>query len=164
MLTKNPTSPRTQLSLCKQYSGLALLDIQKYYQAIHLGRVIDCQRHSNFKLWAQMEQTQINIPLKSAIWCYDTLPQELKYHPLVGTTLQLSSQASLQAFFTSRDSLLLPILGNPQNPPGLQSSEFKNLRHLNYDHASKFIVAGRWPSIMELTNNPRGFNRQLTTF
>lgn len=87
----------------------------------------------------------------------------------------------------SRDSPLLPILGNHQFPPGLQCSEFKTLRHSGIDHASRFMVALRWPSITELMNtlgpfqlpfwnalqlhhflhsipNPLSFTRQLTTF
>lgn len=38
---------RSQLTLPKHYGGLALSDIRKYYQAVHLGRVIDWHRHRN---------------------------------------------------------------------------------------------------------------------
>lgn len=120
-----PCFQHTQLSLAKQYGGLALPDARKYYQAIHLGRVIDCRRHSVSKLWGQSEQSQTNIPLKSALWCYDSLPQELKSHSLIRTILLHSSQASLLASLTTKNSPLSPILGHPQFSSGLQPA--KNL-------------------------------------
>lgn len=78
---KKPCIPCTQLSLPKQFGGLALPDTWKYYQEIHLRRVIDWRRHSNLKLWAQIEQNQTTIPLKGALWSYDSIPLELKSHP-----------------------------------------------------------------------------------
>lgn len=64
---KKPRLSRTLLTLPKQYGGLALPDVRRYYQAVQLGRVIDWQRHSDLKLWVQVEQCQSPIPLRRAL-------------------------------------------------------------------------------------------------
>lgn len=52
---KHPRIQRKQLMLPKEHGGLAVPDIRKYYQAIHLSRVIDWNRHIDTKLWVQIE-------------------------------------------------------------------------------------------------------------
>lgn len=88
---KKPRIPRSQLSTPKHYGGLALPDVRKYYQATHLGRVLDWSHHRDSQLWAQIEQHQTIIPLWSAIWCSDSLPAELKSHPIIGNTKTVHS-------------------------------------------------------------------------
>lgn len=48
---KRPCTPRSLLSLPKQYGGIALPDVLKYYQAVHLGCLIAWNHHSAGKLW-----------------------------------------------------------------------------------------------------------------
>lgn len=147
---KAPRIPKQQLSRPKLYGGIALPDIRKYYQAVHLGRVVDWQRHKEIKLWAQIEQHQSTIPLQTAIWCWDSLPLDLKSHPLIGNTIKQCLQATLQASLTTKESPLTPILGNPKFPPGINSRQFQTLKDSNYVGASQSVRQDKWPSIPEL--------------
>lgn len=139
------------------------------------------------KLWVQIEQALSDIPLKSALWCYDSLSPSLKSHPLLGTTLRHGSQVTMHSSLTSSNSPLFLILGHPNFTPGLHSVEFDILRGSGADHAAKFVIAGRWPTLSELTEvtgkyqlpfwkavqlhhflrsipGPQAFSRPLTTF
>ena len=55
---KNPRIQRKQLMNTKRQGGLGVPDIRKYYYATHLNRLIDWNRHSDTKLWVQIEQAQ----------------------------------------------------------------------------------------------------------
>lgn len=93
----------------------------------------------------------------------------------------------MQTSLTSGKSLLTPILGHPKFTSGLQTTEYTTLRNTGLEYASKFVTAGQWPSISELTAttgnyqlsfwkvaqlhhflhsvpDPQDFSRQLTTF
>lgn len=113
------TSSRTLLTLPKCYGGLALPDIWRYYQAVQLGRVIDWQRHSDLRLWAQIEQHQSPITLRGALWCWDFVPLDINSHPLIGNTLKQCLHAITHAEQTTKTSPLTLIIGNPEFLPGL---------------------------------------------
>lgn len=70
---KKPRLRRDLLLLPKQNGRLALPDIKQYYQATHLGRVLDWRRNKTSKLWVNLEQSQTTVPLGSALWCYGAL-------------------------------------------------------------------------------------------
>lgn len=80
------------LVLPKQSGGLALPDVRAYYQAVHLGRLIDWCRHHETKLWTQLEQNQSIVPLRRAPWCCPAVPIEIKRHPLIGNTLEICAR------------------------------------------------------------------------
>lgn len=143
---KKTCLPRHLLSLPKQYGGLALPDIRKYYQTIHLGSIIDWCRLRCSKLWVQMEQAQTDILLMGALWCYGHLLPS-KSHPLLGTTLRISSHVSMQNSLSSSDSPLFPFMGNPRFSPGLDPHTIWTLQQLGRVQASHFLVGGLWPSI-----------------
>lgn len=82
---------RSQLTLPKQLGGLAVPDVHKYYQAVNLGRLVDWNRHRTLKLWIQLKQGQSSVPLNRAPWCYNSLPNEVKSHPLLGQTTKVCS-------------------------------------------------------------------------
>lgn len=134
-----------------------------------------------------MEQHQTQIPLHSAMWCYDSLPSELKAHPFIGNTIKQCLQATLQTSLTTTDSPLTPILGNPKFPPGIGPGPFQTLRDSNCVRAPQFVKHDRWPSIVELMDptgpftltfwnavqihhflqtiaNPQSYTRPLTSF
>lgn len=67
---KQSCLPHSQLSLHKQYGGLAIPDGLKYNQATYLSRFLDWRHHAEVKLWAQIEQAQTDIPLNGTPWCY----------------------------------------------------------------------------------------------
>lgn len=152
-----PRIRRSQMALPKHCGGLALPDVQQYYLASHLGCILDWRRNKTSKLWVQIEQSQTYIPLKSALWCYGDLPTELKSHPLMGTTLRHSHLVSIHTSLTSKNSPLFPILGHPNFELGLHRTAYPTLRISVYDHAAKFIVEGKWPSILELTDQTGTF-------
>lgn len=60
---KQPRISRSRMTIPKQYGGLAVPDVVKYYQAVHVGRVIDWCRHTEFKLWTELEQEFSVVPL-----------------------------------------------------------------------------------------------------
>lgn len=74
--------------LPKCFRGSAATDAFKYYQAAHLGRMIDWCRHTEFKPWIDIEQAS-SVPLCRASWCYAALPASLKTHPIIGPTLRM---------------------------------------------------------------------------
>lgn len=78
---KRPCLPCHQLSLPKQYWGLADPDVLPGNISTNLGRFIDWCCHYDIKLWAQIEQAQTDMPLKSALWYYEALSYALKMYP-----------------------------------------------------------------------------------
>lgn len=124
---KKPRLHRRILTLPKLNGGLAMPDLQTYYRATHLSRLIDWCRHTNTKLWTRLEQAQSEIPLHRAPWCHASLPTGITRHPLIGNTLRVCSQLIHTSPHFSRNSPLRPILGNPQFQPGLQDRKFLKL-------------------------------------
>lgn len=123
-----PRLRRNYLTLPKHYGGLALPDLKNYYKAIHLGRIIDWNRHGRNKLWIQLEQAQSEVTLKGAVWCFDRLPATLKSHPIIGTSLRVGSSTISAHTLSSESSPLYPILGNPAFPPGMERLGFETLK------------------------------------
>lgn len=52
----------------------------------------------------------------------------------------------------TKTSSLYPILGHPNFTPGLQHTEYANLRELGWEQASRFVTSGRWVLLAELTD------------
>lgn len=152
-----PRLKRCYLTLPKHYGGLALPDAKHYYQAVHLGRIIDWNRHDKTKLWIQVENHQVNIPLKGAIWCYDKLPRDMTSHPNIGATLSVGLNILKNTSLTSKQSPLFPILGNPAFEPGLDYSNYETLWESGKDCASHYVEDDHWTSIQSLTNDNGGF-------
>lgn len=137
---RRPRLNRRQLTLPKLYGGLAVPDLRKYYNATHLTRLIDWNRHQSIKLWTQLEQTQCEIPLNRSPWCYDVLPRIIKNHPLIDVTARTCTSLFTRHRLTSLDSPLRPILGTPEFTPGYTDPIFHSLRHSNYFQASHFLL------------------------
>lgn len=151
---KKPRLHRKILSLPKRYGGLAMPELQTYYRATHLSRLIDWCRHTTTKLWTQLEQAQSAFPIHRIPWCYTVLPTDLKRHPLIGNTARVCAHLiDLSPLFT-RNSPLKPILGNPLFEPGIEG-RFRELREVGIYQASHFSVGGRWKTITELSD-PEG--------
>lgn len=55
---RHPRIRRSLLTLPKQYGGLAISDLHKYYQAAHLSRMIDWCQLGDLKTWPSLEQAQ----------------------------------------------------------------------------------------------------------
>lgn len=106
---------------------VAASDAFKYYHATHLGRVIDWCRHTELKLWTDLEQQFDTVPLCRAPWCYAVLPVPLKTCPTIGPTLQIASRICRNSKHSSIQSPLFPILGNSSFLPGMETGVFNNL-------------------------------------
>lgn len=152
-----PRLKRRYMTLPKHCGGLALPDAKQYYQAVHLGRIIDWSRHGKAKLWVQVEDHQTKVPLKGAIWCYDQLPRDMTLHPTIGATLYVGSGILKTTSLTSRQSPLLPILGNPAFKPGLDYLEYETLWNTGKDCATHYVEDDQWASIQSLTNDNGDF-------
>lgn len=84
---KSPRISRRVMTIPKCYGRVAVPDVFKYYQAAHMGRLVDWCRHGEFKQWVDMEQQLSPVPLRRAPWCYNELPPTLRKHPIIGPTL-----------------------------------------------------------------------------
>lgn len=153
---KRPRLPNKLLILPKSSGGLALPNIRAYYQAVHLGRLIDWRRHQETKLWSQMEQSHTTIPLGGTPWCYQGLPTELKRHPLIGNTARICANLISKTTISSPNSPLYPIIGNPLFTPGLQDGIFRKLGEAGIHSASHFSSGGHWKTYSELSNPTGG--------
>lgn len=131
---------------------MALPDIRAYHQALHLGRLIDWRRHKETKLWTQLEQSLTTIPLGGTPWCYQSLPIELKRHPLIGNTARICAKLISNPNISSRNSPLYPIIGHPLFTPGLQDRVFQKLGETGIHMASHFSSGGRWRTYEELSD------------
>lgn len=149
---RRPRISHKLLVLPKQHGGLAVPDVRMYYKAIHLGRLIDWRRHQESKLWTQIEQTQCEIHLNRAPWCYTCLPTDIKQHPLIGNTSKICAQIISKSPLSSSNSPLYPILENPRFLPGVEDVVFRRLGETGRFQASHFSVAGRWYTIAELSD------------
>lgn len=175
-----------QLMLHKRYRGLAVPDVRKYYQVIHLSRLINWNRHTDLKLWVRIEQGQSIVPLGRASWCFASLPREVKKHPLIGHKARLCSTLLTLTPILSTTSPLFPILGNPlfhetawgcfSKPMELRprtSLSFHNLRGM-VDYFAVSWPNGQLPpgflehspvySFCSIPPAPRHFDRPLTSF
>lgn len=123
---KKPWLRRSQLILPKRQGGLAVPDIREYYQAIHLSRVVDWNRHIDFKLWVQMEYPQSSVLLGRASWCLAHISKELIKHLLIGNTLKICAIMLPIIGIIPETSPLYPILGNSLFPPEIEDRAFKH--------------------------------------
>lgn len=71
------------MTMPNQYGGVVVPDMQKYYQAADMGRLIDWCRHVDLKLWSNIQQSQSMVPWCRAVWCFADLSPALKKHPIV---------------------------------------------------------------------------------
>lgn len=153
-----PRLPRRYLTLPKHHGGLALPDLRNYYLAVHLGRIIDWNRHYKNKLWTQLEQAQTEVLLKGALWCYDNISPKLKAHPIIGTTLSTYSKTIISSSLSNKDSPLLLLLGNPAFPPGLGKSEYRTLAQVGHVCTSHFLEGDKWPPLTGINDRGRSLS------
>lgn len=120
-----------------------------------MARLINWCRHASFKIWPKIEQSQCEIPLHRAVWCFGDLSPVLKKHPTLGPTLRICSRICFTTQLLSVNSPLYPIVGNPRFPPGLQEGPFRKLLDWQCYQASHFIqtINGTWPSLPVLTSS-----------
>lgn len=121
------------------------------FSVLFLGRIIDWNRHSKSKLWTQLEQTQTEVSLKGAVWCFDQLPSALKSHPIIGATLQTGSLIMRTISSLLKTPLFSQYWATQRSPLDLHKQ--KTLLAAGRDRASHFLEDGRWPSIQSPTSD-----------
>lgn len=122
--------PRVRLQLLyltKSRGGVGLPDIKAYYRAVHLTRLVDWHCHAEAKHWVAMEEEDSGGSAKSYPWITSSLPKDLIEHPTLGNTLTLVRDAFRRSSVSPQPSPMVPIIGNPEFPPGVQSPQLKRL-------------------------------------
>lgn len=74
------------LHLTMPRGGVVLPDVQAYYGAVYLTRIVDWDCHGEVKQWVAMELGNSNETAKSWPWI-TSLPKALSDHPTLGSTL-----------------------------------------------------------------------------
>lgn len=68
----------THLTLPKYLGGIGLPDLQNYYKAVHLTRILDWNLHTSSKDWVGLEDSFSKLHLASVPWILDRhIPPEL---------------------------------------------------------------------------------------
>lgn len=127
-------------------------DMYKYYQVALVSRMIDGCRHGDLKIWPRLEQAQSRELLLRAPWCFRDLPSMTKSHPTIRPTLRICNNLFAKGKLSSRDSPLVPVLGNPQFILGLRKGSFDLLIKQGLYQALHFLRAGCRPTVQELTD------------
>lgn len=116
--------PRIKYSLlCKEkkLGGLAAPDLQKYYNAIIIARVMEWTNKSTEKRWVKIERNMSKAPLEKIIW----IPQQyrsldIKTHSLTKHALKIWDKIN-KLEECGYNSPLIPLKGTKYFPPGNES-------------------------------------------
>lgn len=89
----NGRHPRLKLALLtapKSAGGLALPNVRRYYQAVHLLRILEWSSDPSQKLWIPLESALAGGPLASLPWLTGTdSHQRAPSHPTISATLRV---------------------------------------------------------------------------
>lgn len=141
------------LTLPKKQGGIGLPDIQKFYQACHLTRVIDWNIHSEFKDWINIERTFTPIPLHILPWLNKThIPPDCKFHPLIDNTINIFQSTSRTQKISSSPGPLTPVSHNPAFPLGMESSFALFFPSHRIVRAELFFENGKFLPLTDLQN------------
>lgn len=102
----------------KALENMGLPNLQLYYSATHLTRVIDWHCHSAYKDWVQLESETVASPLHFIWWVPWASCSSLKAHPLIGNTLKIFHNMTNTHNLCTIPGPLSPLSNNPDFPPG----------------------------------------------
>lgn len=109
-----------KLVLPKSGGGIGLPDLQRYYWAVHLARVVDWRLHTRCKGWVLFEQLISAAELRLIPWFSKKYRTSLIHtHPLIGATLQAFDRACKIHAISDKDCAITPIKGNQDFHPGM---------------------------------------------
>uniref|UniRef100_A0A8C5QB56 Reverse transcriptase domain-containing protein n=1 Tax=Leptobrachium leishanense TaxID=445787 RepID=A0A8C5QB56_9ANUR len=109
-------------TLCrpKTHGGLALPNAKLYAYAVHLTRLLDWSSESPHKLWLDLEEAMLNLPLWAAPWIRPRdLPEHILPWSLPLESLRIWRRVRFSHSLTSSISPLLPLRHNPGFIPGV---------------------------------------------
>lgn len=64
----------------------------------------------------------------------------LRNHPLIGTKIKVIQRTKGAAFSSTKQSLMMPSVGNPDFPPRIQDPSFRSFLHSNIFRLKDFLV------------------------
>lgn len=121
---KKPRIKYETLLRVKESGGLGVPNLRDYYRASHIARIIDWHCHRVIKDWVKLEMDLNSIPLTFAPWIqWNSYPDDLKQHPLTGTTLKLIHELPRGTGITSALGPLTPLKDNPEFIPGMSNPQ-----------------------------------------
>lgn len=134
---KKPRIKLEALMKAKEMGGLGVPNLRDYYLASHAARIIDWHCHRDSKDWVGLEMALFSTPLSFAPWLkWSNYPDELKHHPITGTTLKLLHDLPRGKVITSALGPLTQMKDNPGFIPGLDNS------HLQSPNTDRPLLAG----------------------
>ncbi|OCT59745.1 hypothetical protein XELAEV_18000614mg [Xenopus laevis] len=168
----NNKQPRTKLSTlqrAKNEGGIGLPNFQLCHQACVLQCIIDWTYFEQSKDWITVEQTYAPQPLKLLPWLHPTHRHSLPVaHSLITYTLLTWDSIKYKVKLISKNSLLTPLLHNPDFPPGLRKGYLANWQEVQQIfHLCPTAVLPKWDQIretMELPPSEYFKYQQLTSF
>ncbi|XP_063806719.1 synaptotagmin-like protein 2 [Pseudophryne corroboree] len=122
---KRPRIKRSILTRPPQKGGFLLPDIEIYYQAILLNRVLDWTRSREIKQWVVLEGSCVQLFPEIFPWL-PTLPKLLHPHPTISPTLSFWKRTRQRSCISSVFGPLTSFLSNPTFPPGLSLGYYRN--------------------------------------
>lgn len=101
-------SPRIRtLMRPKEQGGIGLPDIRRNFYATHCARILDWNRHGDYKQWVEVEWRWSKGELLSWIWGTTSPPVWAKKHPTIWATLQVARKLEDKQKFLRIPSPLL---------------------------------------------------------
>lgn len=114
-----------KLVLPKEKGRIGLPDLQRYYWAVHMTRVVYWKVHACCKSWVNLERLITENELGPIPWVSKQyVPPKFHAHPLTGATLQAFDKVCKVHALSATDCLITPIRDNPDFPPGLPRTYF----------------------------------------
>ena len=142
---KQPRIKWDKLIIPKLLGGTGLPDVQKYYWACHLTRILDWHLHAHTKAWVELEEVSSSpaLPLIHLPWITARkIPPVTCSHPFIGATLQIFRTLCKNFHFSSVYGPLTPINFNPESSPKYSIINASDSTCFNSIRAESFFEKG----------------------
>lgn len=124
------TNPHELNGLSKCCRSLGLPDLQHYFWAVHLSRVVDWKIHERCKGWVGLGHLVSGAELRIVPSFHkEHISPSLYAHPLIGATLHAFDRACTGYTLFFKECSITPLRGNPTFVPGL----------------ARIFLAAEWP-------------------
>lgn len=116
-----------KLVLPKAHWGIGLSDLQRYYWAVHLTRIVDWKVHIQCKDWVIIENLIYNFNSCYVRWLSRVYisPTTLT-HPLIGIIFHEFKRPCAAHTVSAKLCPITSVRGNPDFPPGLSRAFVKS--------------------------------------
>ncbi|KAM8977104.1 adhesion G-protein coupled receptor G2 [Pelodytes ibericus] len=151
--SKGPRLGYQYLVRNKDRGGLGLPDVESYYKATLLSRIVEWSIPAK-KLWVSLEQRSLNVPIPIAAWVPDNQKVVADHtHPTVPGTIKLWKNLKGIPDLINHPTPLLSIIENVNFQRGASSSTFRDFFHSHtpYPRLGHFVQNGQIKEITTLT-------------